>query len=325
MRASRLVALLLLLQTRGRQTAQQLADELEVSVRTIYRDIDSLSAAGIPLYAEAGPSGGYRLVGGYRTRLTGLTAAEAEALHLAAMPAAAAELGLGRVLAAARLKLQAAMPAELRDRSARIQERFHLDAPGWYHDGDSSPYLAAIADAVWQQRRIQVLYRRWIAPTDVTRTLEPHGIVLKAGKWYLVAACAEEMRTYRVSQVLSLTDLGEQFDRLSGFDLPAYWSAQVTRFRLELTQGEATVRLSPAGRERLADLMSSAVVGAVDATASAPDEIGWVTATVPIESLQHAQSSFLSLGAEVEVMTPEALRTRIADAARSLAQLYQPG
>jgi predicted DNA-binding transcriptional regulator YafY len=314
--------MLLLLQARGQLTAQQLADELEVSVRTIYRDVDSLSAAGIPVYAETGRAGGYRLVGGYRTRLTGLTAAEAEAMHLAAMPDAAAELGLGTVLAAARLKLQAAIPAELRERSARIQERFHLDAPGWYHDGDSSPYLAAIADAVWGQSVIRVRYRRWVAPTDVTRTLEPYGIVLKAGKWYLVAACDGGMRTYRVSQVLTMTDLGEQFERRSDFDLPAYWAAHVSRFRLELTQGEATIRLSPAGRGRLADLMSSTVVSAVDATATAPDVTGWVTAVVPIESLQHAQSAFLSLAAEVEILAPEALRSRIAEAAQSLAQLY---
>jgi predicted DNA-binding transcriptional regulator YafY len=150
MRASRLVSILLLLQTRGRLTAQQLADALEVSVRTIYRDAESLHTAGVPLYGDSGPAGGYQLLGGYRTRLTGMTAAEAEALSLAGIPRAAAELGLGTVLATAQLKLQAALPAELRERAGRIQERFHLDAPGWYHHGDTSPYLAAVADAVWE-------------------------------------------------------------------------------------------------------------------------------------------------------------------------------
>ena len=145
MRASRLLSILLLLQTRGRLTAPQLAAELEVSVRTIYRDVESLSEAGVPIYGDAGPAGGYRLLGGYRTRLTGLTAAEAEALQFAGMPAAAAELGLGTVLATAQLKLDAALPPELRERSARIAERFFLDAPGWYHEGDASPHLDAIA------------------------------------------------------------------------------------------------------------------------------------------------------------------------------------
>jgi predicted DNA-binding transcriptional regulator YafY len=244
MRASRLVSILLLLQTRSRLTAQQLAEILEVSVRTIYRDVQALHAAGVPLYGDPGADGGYRLVEGYRTRLTGLNADEAKTLFLAGVPGAAAELGLGTVLATARLKLQAALPAELADGAARISERFFLDAPGWYYDPESSPSLAAVADAVWHERRIRVRYRRWRAPTDVTRTLDPHGIVLKAGTWYLVARpCGPdpgpaELRTYRVSQILRLTVLEEHFDRVPGFDLPRYWHSAVTRFRAGLQQGE---------------------------------------------------------------------------------------
>jgi predicted DNA-binding transcriptional regulator YafY len=332
-RASRLLSILLLLQTRGRLTARQLADILEVSVRTIYRDVDSLHAAGVPLYGDAGPDGGYRLLGGYRTRLTGLTAAEAEALFLAGMPGQAAELGLGTVLATAQLKLQAALPAELRERSARIQERFHLDAPGWYYDGDTVPHLAAVADAVWRQRRIDVRYRRWAAPTDVTRVLEPHGVVLKAGKWYLVARPADrdsahgesahgEFRCYRVGQILALTTLDEPFERAGGFGLAEFWARYVTQFRARLYQGQATIRLSPAGRQRLGELMSGAVTEAVAGTATPPDPGGWITATVPVESLQHAEAEFLRLGAGVEVLAPPALRQRLARAAHGLAELY---
>jgi predicted DNA-binding transcriptional regulator YafY len=149
-----------------------------------------------------------------------------------------------------KLKLHAARPEELRERSARIQERFFLDAPGWYHDGDSSPHLDAIANAVWNQRRIEVRYRRWAAPTDVTRILEPHGIVLKAGKWYVVARGDGALRTYRISQVLHLTTLSEGFERLADFDLPRYRAAHIVRFRAGLRQGDATIRLSPDGRER---------------------------------------------------------------------------
>jgi predicted DNA-binding transcriptional regulator YafY len=322
MRASRLVSILLLLQARGRMTAQQLADTLEVSVRTIYRDVESLHTAGIPLYGDAGPAGGYQLLGGYRTRLNGLTAPEAEALYLAGVPAAAAELGLGTVLASAQLKLQAALPAELRERSAALQERFHLDAPGWYHDGDSSPYLAAVADAVWQQRRIEVRYRRWVAPTDVTRVLDPHGIVLKAGKWYLVARAGEDMRTYRVNQILGLEVLGTAFGREPGFSLAQYWAEGITEFRAGLAQGEATIALSPAGRERAEQLFAATVTDAIEATATGPDARGRVIAVVPIESLEHAQSEFLRLGAEVEVLEPRSLRDRIACHARAMAALY---
>jgi predicted DNA-binding transcriptional regulator YafY len=334
MRASRLVSILLLLQGRGKLTAQQLADTLEVSVRTVYRDIESLSAAGVPVYGDAGPDGGYRLLGGYQTRLNGLTAAEAQALSLAGMPRAASELGLGTVLASARLKLQSALPAELQERAAAISERFLLDAPGWYHDGDTSRYLAAVAGSVWNQHRIEVRYRRWTAPTDVTRTLDPHGIVLKAGKWYLVARDAagaagnavgepgSTIRIYRINHILGMADTGERFTRAPEFDLAAYWTSAVAGFRAGLWQGDATIRVSPAGRDRMTEMMSPAVVSAAEATASRPDPDGWVTAVVPIESMIHAHQDFLRLGEDIEVMAPAELRARLAETARSLAARY---
>lgn len=323
MRAGRLISILLLLQSRGRMTAPQLAAELEVSVRTVYRDIQALHTAGIPLYSDAGPAGGYQLVGGYRTRLTGLTADEAQTLFLAGVPQAAAELGLGSVLAGAQLKLQAALPDGLREHAARIQERFHLDAPGWYYDGDSPDHLAAVAGTVWHQQRAEIHYRRWAAPTDVTRIVDPHGIVLKAGNWYLVARTGGGFRTYRISQILALRVTGERFSRDPGFDLPSYWASQVAEFRAGLRRDTATIRLSPAGRTRLRELMGSAVIEAVDATATDPDDGGWVTAIVPIESLEHAKSEFLRLGAEAEILTPDALRTQMAAIARSLAGIYR--
>ncbi len=323
MRASRLVSVLLLLQARGRLTAQQLASILEVSERTIYRDIVSLQAAGVPVYGDAGPDGGYRLLDGYQTRLTGLTTAEAQALFLAGAPVAVAELGLGTVLASAELKLRAALPAGLREQVAVIKDRFHLDAPGWYAETDTSPHLAGVADAVWNQRRIQVRYRRWAAPTDVTRTLDPHGIVLKAGRWYLVARSDGQFRTYRVNQILGLTVLGESFDRDPEFGLVGYWDTYLTDFRARLYQGEATVRLSPQGRERLYTQTSPVVIRAIEASAGRPDEHGWVTAVVPIESLLHARGEFLRLGTDIEVLAPPALRELMRDTAHSLVQLYQ--
>src|ERR671915_509493 len=158
MRASRLVNLLLLLQTRGQMTARELSRELEVSERTIYRDVDALSASGVPIYAERGPLGGVRLVEGYRTRLTGMTADEAEALFLSGLPGPAAELGLGTVVAAAQLKVLAALPPELRNRASRITERFHIDAPGWFKQAEPVPHLATLADAVWETVRVEVDY-----------------------------------------------------------------------------------------------------------------------------------------------------------------------
>ncbi|MFF0572473.1 helix-turn-helix transcriptional regulator [Streptosporangium saharense] len=322
MRASRLLSILLLLQSRGRLTARQLADELEVSVRTIYRDVGSLHTAGIPLYGEAGHEGGYQLLAGFRTKLTGLTAQEAEALFLAGMPGPAAELGLGTLAAAAELKIEAALPPAFREGARRVREHFHFDAPGWYYDGDQPPHLPEVAKAVWNKRVLHVLYRRWAAPSEVERRLEPYGLVLKGGKWYLVAQCEGAMRTYRVSQILDLRVEAETFERPDGFDLAEYWREHLADFRARLFQGHAVIRLSPEGRQRLSDLMSSAVISAVEETAGTPDDQGWITATVPIESLTHAQSEFLRLGAEVEVLDPPDLRQKLTQTTKSLAALY---
>ncbi|MEU6789438.1 YafY family protein [Nonomuraea angiospora] len=324
MRASRLVSILLLLQTRGRMTAQALAERLEVSVRTIYRDVESLHSAGIPLYGDAGPKGGYQLLDGYRTRLTGLTTDEAESLFLAGLPGPAAELGLGAVVTAAQLKLMAALPVELRDRAGRIQERFHLDAPTWYRDQDPVTYLPAVADAVWNERRIQVRYRRWKAPQEVERRLDPYGLVVKAGRWYLVARAGEDVRTYRVSQILDLHPLPEGFTRPDGFDLAAYWQEYLAEFEARLRQGEAVLRLSPRGVERVPDLLTPGVVAAARESAQPPDEEGWTRVTVPIESIEHALGEFLRLGTDAEVLAPAELRDRMAATATELAARYRP-
>jgi predicted DNA-binding transcriptional regulator YafY len=323
-RASRIVQLLLLLQTRGRLTAAQLAAELEVSVRTVYRDVDALHAAGVPLYGEAGHAGGYQLLEGYRTRLTGLTSTEAESLFLTGLPGPAQELGLGSEVAAAWLKLTASLPPELRDRATRIQQRFHLDAPNWYAEPDTTPALAAAADAVWRGRRIRVDYHRWRHPTEVTRTLDPYGLVLKAGRWYLVAA-SKRISTYRVSQIRSLTVLDESFQRPAGFDLAAFWESYLADFDARRYTDTATVRISPDLRERLVDAVEPAIHRAVEESASAPDGDGWVTAVVPIEKMSHAHRLFLGFGEDVEVLSPVSLRERIRESAMALAKAYSPG
>ncbi|MGC4999019.1 helix-turn-helix transcriptional regulator [Streptomyces sp. DT195] len=320
MRAGRLLSLLLLLQNRGRMTADELATELEVSVRTVYRDVQALSAAGIPLYGEAGHAGGYALLDGYRTRLTGLTADEAQTLFLAGLPGPAAELGLGPVLAAAELKLEAALPARLRDQGRRIRECFHLDAPGWYREADEVPHLPAVAAAVWERRAIRVRYRRWHAPQVVERRLEPCGIVLKAGRWYTVARTDDELRTYRIGQILALERLDETFDLPADFDLARHWQAHSAALQERLWQGEAEIRISPAGIARLRDFAAQAVIDAVDRGEPEPD--GRRRSVIPVESLTHAESELLRLGPEVEVLAPAELRDRVAASTRAMAALY---
>jgi predicted DNA-binding transcriptional regulator YafY len=320
-RASRLVSLLLLLQTRGRMTARDLASELEVSVRTVYRDVESLSAAGVPVYGDRGPAGGYQLVAGYRTKLTGMTREEADSLFLAGVPGPAAELGLGAVLAGAQLKLLAALPPELRDRAGRVRERFLLDAPGWYREADRTPHLAAVADAVWRQVPLRIRYERWEGQVD--RTVHPLGLVLKAGIWYCVAAVGSQPRTYRVSKIQALT-AGEPggFRRPSGFELATYWRTWSKRMATERYRGTATVRLAPGLLDRLHALWGDTEARAARASASPPDAAGWVRVRVPIESVGHAATAILRLGVQAEAIGPPELRTEVATAVRTLSTLY---
>jgi predicted DNA-binding transcriptional regulator YafY len=244
LRASRLLSLLMLLQHKGRMTAEALAETFEVSVRTIYRDVDQLSAAGVPVYADRGPGGGFALLDGYRTRLTGLTAAEAETLFLAGLPGAAAELGLGEASAAARLKLLSALPGDLGGNAARVADRFHLDPVDWYRRVATPPYLPRIAEAVWGERQIVIRYESWSA--TVRRRLDPLGLVMKAGAWYLVARCNGAIRTYRIDNVEALEVTDDGFVRPKGFDLGAHWMRELKRFEAGLRRGEAEIRVAAA-------------------------------------------------------------------------------
>ncbi|MEV0644842.1 WYL domain-containing protein [Phytomonospora sp. NPDC050363] len=322
MRASRLLSLLLLLQNRGRMSAPTLAAELDVSVRTVYRDINALTAAGVPVYGEHGPLGGYQLLDGYRTRLTGLTPAEAEALFLSGMPQPAAELGLGANLAAAELKLTAALPVSYREASGRIRERFHLDARGWFREPDEVPHLLTVADAVWRERRIRVRYRRW-EPTreTVTRTLDPLGLVLKAGTWYLVGARGGQPRTYRVASVRSVQVLDEPAARPEGFDLAAHWASGVTEYESRANRTHARVAVSAKGFADLTDILPNLSKAVLDA-ASPADAEGWREVTLPMESTGHAVGQLLRFGREARVLGPPDLVEAITGEIEAVANLY---
>lgn len=318
MRASRLVNLLLLLQSRGRQTATELAADLEVSVRTVYRDVEALSEAGVPIYAERGPGGGVRLVDGYRTRLTGLTADEADALLLSGLPGPAAELGLGTVVTAARLKMLAALPPELRTRAVRIAERFHLDAPGWFQQAEPVPCLELLARAVWETRSVDVVYRR--GERVESRRLDPLGVVLKGGVWYLVAMSRGEPRTFRISRV-ERTELGDTFERPGTFDLAAYWTASTAR--LEEWRGaiEVTVLVAPDRRQALEHAIGPAAAGTIQRVgrshAGDPDVLRFRH-----ESIDYAFRDLVVAAREVEVLGPPELRQMLADTADLLATRY---
>ncbi|MEH1027801.1 helix-turn-helix transcriptional regulator [Micromonospora profundi] len=321
MRASRLISLMLLLQARGSMTAGELAQELEVSERTVYRDVLALSAAGVPVYADRGRAGGYRLLGGYRTRLTGLSRDEAEALFLAGLPGPAGEMGLADAVAAAELKVLAALPPALRDAPARAGQRFHLDAPGWFRETSPPPGLTELARATWRDRVVDLRYRR--GEREVTRRVEPYGLVLKSGIWYLVGRVDDGHRTYRVDRVTGVDVSEETFDRDEGFDLAGHWREQAGSFLRTILRAEVTVRLSPAGLRQLRRLVDAPMVYEdVLAAASGSDEQGWVVTRLPVESTDVAYAQLLALGPEVEALDPPELRERMADAARRAAARY---
>jgi predicted DNA-binding transcriptional regulator YafY len=323
MRASRLISVLLLLQTRGRLTARQLADELEVSIRTVYRDVEELSASGIPVFADRGAHGGFQLVEGYRTKLTGLTPEEAEALFLSGYPGPAAQLGLGTVLAAAQLKVLAALPPELRSRASRINQRFHLDAPGWFQEPESAAYLQPIAEAVWSDRRLHMHYRRGSDEgVVVERIVDPLGVVLKGGVWYMVARADKGNRTYRVSRIQDLDILDEKFERPDDFDLASYWATSVAAYQDSMPSFEAVIRVRNPDLDRLAMAFGVPTARAALEAAGGPDADGWRTLRVRLEDLWRAEPAVLMLGADAEVVEPPELREALAEAARGLARVY---
>jgi predicted DNA-binding transcriptional regulator YafY len=321
MRASRLLSILLLLQLRGRMTARELAVEAGVSLRTVYRDVEALSAAGVPVYGEPGPAGGYALVDGYRTRLTGLTADEAGVLFLAGMPGPAAELGLGALLASAELKVLAALPPGLRESAAQARERFLLDAPGWFRENDRPPHLATVAAAVWEQQPLRVRYRGRDGAGE--RIIDPLGLVLKAGAWYLVARAGGGLRTYRVSRVEALEVLEGGFQRPEDFDLTNYWRESSEGFLAQMYGDRATVRLSPRGLRHISHFLDDPwVVRTAITSAAPPDQDCWTQVLVPIESVEIAVAQLLPFGPEAEVLAPAELRQRLAEVARKMARLY---
>ncbi len=364
------MSLVLLLQARGGMTAVELSRELEVSERTVHRDVLALSEAGVPVYADRGRGGGYRLLDGYRTRLTGLDRAEAEALFLSGVPEALREMGLSEVAATARLKASAALSPGLRDAPATAAQRFHLDAPGWFASERPPPAaLAPLARAVWGDHPVTALYRRATrtrpgeradrtdrsgrtggtqkagqaehdgrtAPDERTgaagesgesgrseqagaaRRLEPYGLVLKAGVWYL----ATRFAIYRVDRFDEVEiHSGLRFERDEAFDLAAFWSERAAQFAGSLLTGHVTVRLSPAGRRALPAVADPAALASALASAGEPDGQGWVTFRLPVESPEVAYSQILRFGPEAEVVGPPGLRTRLAEAATRLRDLY---
>ncbi len=330
MRADRLLSLLMLLQVRGRMTAQELAQELEVSERTIYRDINALSASGVPVYAEPGPGGGCALLDNYRTNLTGLTADEARALFMLNIPAPLDQLGVTQELKAALLKLAAALPEARRRDEEHIRQRVYLDSLLWFQGEDTAPHLPAIYRAVWDDRKVAITLRLQFGAflqTQIELVIAPYGLVAKAGVWHIVAARSDaarddQLRVYRAADVITARLLDETFTRCAGFDLVDFWQNWCDgvddRSR---PRYEVTLRLAPHFAPQARHYLGEGA--AIDAQHAAPDAQGRVQIVVAFESLEEARSRCLSLGYAVEVLEPEALRRSIVDYAEQIRKVYQ--
>jgi predicted DNA-binding transcriptional regulator YafY len=335
MQSSRLLSIVLRLQLRERVSAAELAQEFEVSVRTVYRDVDALSAAGVPVFAQRGRGGGIALGRGWQKALEGLgglTALEARGVPVAGLRSVARDLGLGVEAAEVQLKLLASLPAEAAADAALMAQRIHIDPLPWYHRPETLPLLPALAAAVWQGRQVQVRYGSWGGESE--RTLAPLGLVLKGGLWYLVATAVNTGRehrrrptpkTYRVSSILTLSALPQAARRPAGFVLAAHWPQAVAQFESQLMAGRAQVRLSPEGLRilRAEQPAAAAWVERTQRPAQGPRWAGWVEAELPTEAEPYAARQLLRLGTEVEVLAPASLRAAVAAEARRVAQRHE--
>lgn len=350
MRADRLIALALLLQTRGRLTAQEIANRLEVSVRTVYRDLDALSAAGIPVVAESGPGGGITLPDGYRVDLTALNQDEARALFLGTSPGSLGPLealGVAPVLDAALRKLSAALPTTTRHAAERARQRLLVDPADWWEvPPPAPPALRAVEEAVWREQRMRFTYTRWgpgaeaagVAGKSAQRLVDPYALVVKHGAWYLIAApvrdsppgmpkqppdegppeapAPERPAVFRISRMRDVTLTDEPSVRVAGFDLVEFWAQACVEFRATRPKLAARVRATPEVARRLARIF------AAGAPLPEPDGDGRYTLAVDLQTEDIACHELLGHGPQVEVLEPASLRHRLAANLRAAAALY---
>lgn len=319
MRADRLLSLMMTLQTRGRTTAADLAKELEVSKRTIYRDIDALSASGVPVYADGGPGGGYALLDSYRTTLTGLNENEIRALFMLTIPGPLADLGVNQQLKAAFLKLTSSLPNQYQEQAHAIRQRLHLDAAAWFRKEEPVPHLQTVQEAVWQDLQLSFSYRRGDGTVN-QRLVSPYGLVAKAGIWYLVAETERGMRVYRVSRVETAVLTQTHFIRPATFELAAFWEKWVSEYEVGLPKYPVTVSVGPELIPKLPHILGASTRALLAETR--PDANGWKTIDHTFERQEEAQTFIMGMGTAIKIVAPDSLRVSIAKLASEIAAHY---
>ncbi|MBO0862805.1 MAG: YafY family transcriptional regulator [Chloracidobacterium sp.] len=320
MRADRLLSIMLLLQTHRRMTAQDLAGRLEVSERTIHRDMDSLSAAGVPVVAERGIGGGWSLIGEYQTNLTGLNEAEIQALFLSRSPRLLDDLGLGKAAEAAFIKLFATVPPAMRRDAESASQRIYVDGAGWNRNEETVPFLPLLQEAVWKNRAVRFKYQRG-DDCEVERVAGPLGLVAKGGAWYLVAAIDGDIRNYRISRVIEAEITDQPFVRPEAFDLVAHWRQSAVEFKSKFPRYTVTARVHPEAVNKMYIIGRFSRVEDV-APPDEADEKGWRRVSICFQFEDDACECLLGFGDQIEVLEPSELRRKLVDRARCVVEFY---
>lgn len=318
MRADRLFSIVLLLQSRGQMTARTLARQLEVSERTIHRDMEALSGAGIPVVAERGSGGGWSLLGEYRTNLTGLNEAEVQSLFLTRPTPVLADLNLDKAAEGALLKLLAALPSIYRQGAEYARQRIHIDVTGWHATKEAVPLLHVLQDAIWQERKVMIRYQRGDSGS-VDRLIDPLGLVAKGSVWYLVGAVEGHVRSYRVSRIVDAELTGDVFQRPPDFNLAVFWEQSAAQFREHLPRYQAQVRVRPDILVRMPYAGRFCRIEHVGQT----DAEGWVHVSLRFDIEEMACEYALSFGPQLEVLKPPPLREKVVAAAKATIEFYE--
>lgn len=316
MRADRLLSILLLLQNRGKMTSRELAQTLEVSERTVFRDMEALSASGIPILAERGREGGWMLTEGYRTSLTGMKPQEIGSLLLSADASIMKDLGIQDDYSSALLKLEAASSHRLSNPANYLSERIHIDGASWHPSDETYPFLSVLQRALWEDRKVKITYLR--SNETTVRFIEPLGLVAKRGVWYVVAKSKDELRTFRVSRLVNVEEAHEWFKRPDAFDLKQYWEESTTAFKAALPKYQVKLRvrtsvLKELQRERFV------TVQLIEPTSNAE----WVNVDAEFNTIESACRIILSFSPSVIVLSPQELLEMVKSAIAKISAIYE--
>jgi predicted DNA-binding transcriptional regulator YafY len=320
LRADRLLSLLLLLQGKGKTKARELARRLEVSERTVYRDLDALSAAGVPVFADRGPHGGAALVAGWRTSVAGLTDAEAQALAIAGVPRALSQLGLSEPLKTGLIKLAASLPALQQRAAEEARQRLLIDVKPWFEPDEAVPHLGLLRDAVWRGRKVRLEYGDFDGKLT-QRSVDPYALVVKLDRLYLVAGTPRGPTVFRVSRIQQARLLGQGFERPAAFDLEAFWNEWCRRFAERRSSYPVRLALTDAGAEALASSRPKADAERIARARRGSD--GRLCVTLDFEKQAIAVAQLVGRAPSVEAMEPPELRARLAEIAEALS-CYRP-